>query len=76
MISFVMLKILEYSLLPIIQDGAEINSRRYGFHKESSCTSATNILKENLPYYRDSGSNVHSISIDFSKTFDRLKINS
>ena len=51
------------------------NSKQYSFRRESSYTSAVSVLKENLAHFRDRGTDVHSMSIDLTKAFDRLNIN-
>ena len=75
MISYVMLNKFEYCLLPIIQDSAELNSRQYGFRKESSYRSAITVLKENTAHERDHGNHVHAMPIDSSEAFERLNMN-
>ena len=72
MSSSVILKLFEHCLLSELDTKVNLNKRQFGFRKHSSCLMAVTVLKENIQYYTTNGSNVHMVSLDLSKAFDRV----
>ena len=75
MISSNFLKLLEYCLLSKFDKYLNLNSRQFGFRKNTSCLMATTILKETVAHYTNNGSNVYCTFVDLKKAFDRVNIN-
>ena len=73
--SCMVLKVFEYSLLPVLKSNLKISSNQFGFTKGSSCGAAITVLKETLISFKEKSSNIHCASIDLSKAFDRININ-
>ena len=72
--SSMLLKLFEYSIFDTVRKNVKLNSRQFGFTKNSSCTKAISLLKETLLSYRNNGSIVHAASIDLSKAFDKINL--
>ena len=45
---------------------------QFGFKKDSSCTQPFLLLIESVKYFMNNGSRVHCVSLDASKTFDKV----
>ena len=75
MLSSNLLKVFELCLFPILEEKCIIDPRQFGFRKNTGCANAISVVKETIMSYNESGSNVHAASIDLSKAFDRININ-
>ena len=67
-----LLKVFEYCLLHKFEDHIQLNSRQFGFRKNTSTTMAISVIKETIHKYLNEGSNVHACFLDFSKAFDKI----
>ena len=64
MISFNMLKLFEYCILPSLTGKIMLHENQFGFVKNSSTIVSTTNLKEVIQRYTDNGSKVFGIFID------------
>ena len=69
------LKVLEYSILPIMHRFLKLSNRQFGFRKDTSCLSAISIVKETIFKYNAEKSNVFGALVDCSKAFDKINKN-
>ena len=72
MVSSNFLKVLEYCLMPDISNCVELNSRQFGFRKNTSTLMAIAMLKETVNSYITKGSCVYASFLDLSRAFDRV----
>ena len=68
------LKILEYCIQPTMMKSLRLNSRQFGFRKDTGCLQAIALVKETIKKYNAEGSCVHAALVDCSKAFDRINI--
>ena len=71
MSSSVLLKLLEYCLMPIISKTLKIDPLQFGFQSGSSCDHAISIVKEVVANYNSCESNVYCAALDLSKAYDK-----
>ena len=71
MSSSLILKTLEYCLLPTLNKCLEIDSLQFGFQAGSSCDHAITIVKEVVSNYKINRTNVYSAALDLSKAYDK-----
>ena len=70
--SSVLLKTLEYLILPVLRQNLKLYSRQFGFRPNTNCQSAVATVKEIIKTYTENNSNVHCAMLDLSKAFDRI----
>ena len=70
--SSVLLKTLEYLILPVLRQNLTLSSRQFGFRPSTNCQSAVATVHEIIKTYTDNNSNVHCAMLDLSKAFDRI----
>ena len=75
MLSSNLLKVFELCLFPVLEEKCIIDPRWFGFRKNTGCANAISVVIETILSYDESSSNVHAASIDFSKAFDMININ-
>ena len=68
--SCMMLKILEYCLLPIMTSSLRLSNLQFGYRKNVGCLTAVSIVKETIYKYNLEKTNVHCAKVDLSKAFD------
>jgi hypothetical protein len=71
-ISTVLSSLLEHILLENMPVINESNPKQFGYKKNTSCKSAYFLLNETIQFYKRGKSNLHLISLDASKAFDKL----
>ena len=67
-----LLKTLEYILLPILTKNLPLYDQQMGYRTQSSCTFTVTIMKEIIMQYNKENTNVHCAMIDLSKAFDDI----
>ena len=67
-----LLKIFELFFVDILEEKIILDSRQFGFKKNSSTTDACFLLKETVHNYISANSTVFAAFIDLSKAFDRV----
>ena len=70
--SCMIMKTLEYCLLPTISSFLNIDSAQFGFQPGSSCDFAITMVKETIHHYKNKGSDVHAAAIDLAKAYDKV----
>ena len=73
--SSMFLKILEYSMLPVLKRYLVLNNRQFGFRANTGCIPAVALVKEVISKYNNENSSVHCAMLDLSKAFDRVNKN-
>ena len=71
-ISTVLAGLLEHILLENMPILNESNPKQFGYKRNTSCKSAYFLLNETFQFYKRGKSNLHLISLDASKAFDKL----
>ena len=75
MSSSTLLKTFEYCLLFKLKRHVKLNTRQFGFRKNTSCLMAATVFKETIYNYNVNNSNVHAAFLDLSKAFDKVNHN-
>ena len=70
--SSVLLKTLEYCLMPTLKSYLQIDPLQFGFQHGSSCDHAITVVKETILNYKKGSTNVHAAAIDLTKAYDRV----
>ena len=65
-------KILESIFLQHVKSNSDVDMYQFGFKAGHSTGQCTNLLKNVVKYYADSGSHVFVCFLDFSKAFDKV----
>ena len=65
-------KILEIVIMNQQSDKLKTSDLQFGFKEKSSTTMCTFMALETIEYYKNNGSNVHTLLLDASKAFDRV----
>ena len=73
--SSMLLKMLEYCILPFMTKSLNLSNQQFGFRKHTGCLSAITIVKETIFKYNSEATDVHCVKVDLSKAFDRININ-
>ena len=66
------MKLLEYLLLPHLNDHCKISRSQYGYRSNTSTSLAISTLKEVIKTYTDQGSTIYACFLDLSKAFERI----
>jgi retron-type reverse transcriptase len=71
-LSSVLSSILESLLLEKMPCITNLSTNQFGYKKNTSCKSAFMVANETIQYYKAGSSNVHVVSLDAAKAFDKL----
>ena len=72
MISSVMLKLLEYCMLPVIKENINPSTSQFGYREQTSTILAVTLSKETIRSYIEDSSSVYACFLDMSKAFERV----
>ena len=70
--SSIILKILEYCILPKAESFLSVDVCQFAYRKNISGISAVTILKETIMSYNNSNDDVHCAMLDLSQAFDQI----
>ena len=71
-ISSVLSSLFEFLLLSKIEKIKDTTNNQFGYKKFTSCKSTYYVVNETFEFYKHGGSNLHMVSLDAVKAFDKL----
>ena len=67
------LKVIEYILIPHLEEHLLIHENQFAHRPATGCIDAITVLKETVMYYNSQRSDVYCATVDLSKVYYRIK---